>query len=305
MRKNMAIHSRLKNVQAFDFTGKYRPFDELITELNRIKSEEKSIKDNKGQSISDAPVYDVMSVVDDLKSDNLELRIGAAKILGKLKAKAAGQPIQKCVGLEAEGTFENGNKHTYAYGAAAAHVAVDPGTGQVEVLEYVSVEDVGRVVNPLTATGQAVGAVVQGLGGCFLERLQYDAEGQFLSGSLADYLLPTSTDFPRIRAFVTGTSPAPSTASITAVSCGTPTPVTTRVVQMEPGPTPTFTASTPRSTNAAAPARVATLPATSCTSGNASRTFAVASSTPTLCPCAVSITSTSTPACTSARARSR
>jgi carbon-monoxide dehydrogenase large subunit len=113
-------------------------------------------------------------------------------------------------GLAADGTFENGNKHTYAYGAAAAHVAVDPGTGRVELLDYVSVEDVGRVVNPLTATGQAIGAVVQGLGGSFLEHLQYDAEGQFLTGSLADYLLPTATDFPRIRAVVTGNSPSPN-----------------------------------------------------------------------------------------------
>ena len=70
---------------------------------------------------------------------------------------------------------------------------------------------------------------------------------------------------------ITGTSPAPRTASITAVTWGTPTPVTTRVVQMLPGPMPTFTASTPRRTISRAPASVATLPATSCTSGNASR----------------------------------
>ncbi len=69
---------------------------------------------------------------------------------------------------------------------------------------------------------------------------------------------------------------------MTAVNCGTPTPVTTRVVQIDPGPTPTFTASTPRATSAAAPAVVATFPATSCTSGNASRTRAVACSTPSL-----------------------
>jgi carbon-monoxide dehydrogenase large subunit len=112
-------------------------------------------------------------------------------------------------GLEAEGTFSNGGKHTYAYGAAAAHVAVDPRTGRVELLEYVTVEDVGRVINPLTARGQAIGAVVQGLGGCFLEDLQYDEEGQFLTASLADYLLPSATDFPRITAIVTGESPSP------------------------------------------------------------------------------------------------
>lgn len=111
-------------------------------------------------------------------------------------------------GLSAEGTFES-HRHTYAYGAAAAHVAVDPGTGKVELLEYVTIEDVGRVINPLTATGQAIGAVVQGLGGCFLEHLQYDENGQFLTGSLADYLLPAATDFPNIKAIVLGNSPSP------------------------------------------------------------------------------------------------
>ena len=56
-----------------------------------------------------------------------------------------------------------------------------------------------------------------------------------------------------------------SEASYTAVTCGTPTPVTTRVVQIEPGPTPTLTASAPASTKAWAPSRVATLPPITCT----------------------------------------
>ena len=111
-------------------------------------------------------------------------------------------------GLSVEGTFAN-HHHTYAYGAAAAHVAVDPRTGRVELLEYVTVEDVGRIINPLTTTGQAIGAVVQGLGGTFMEHLQYDENGQFLTGSLADYLLPTSTDFPNIKAIVLENSPSP------------------------------------------------------------------------------------------------
>ncbi len=111
-------------------------------------------------------------------------------------------------GLSSEGTFAN-HHHTYAYGAAAAHVAVDPRTGKVELLEYVTVEDVGRIINPLTTVGQAVGAVVQGLGGTFMEHLQYDENGQFLTGSLADYLLPTSTDFPNIKAIVLENSPSP------------------------------------------------------------------------------------------------
>jgi carbon-monoxide dehydrogenase large subunit len=111
-------------------------------------------------------------------------------------------------GLSVEGTFAN-HHHTYAYGSAAVHVTVDARTGRVEVLEYVTIEDVGRIINPLTTMGQAVGAVVQGLGGTLLEHLQYDENGQFLTGSLADYLLPTSTDFPNIKAIVLENSPSP------------------------------------------------------------------------------------------------
>jgi carbon-monoxide dehydrogenase large subunit len=113
-------------------------------------------------------------------------------------------------GVSVEGTFENPkHTHTYAYGAAAAHVAVDPRTGHVEVLEYVNVEDIGKIINPQTAAGQAVGGVVQGLGGVFLEHLQYDDEGQFLTASFADYLLPSATDFPFIKAIVLEDYPAP------------------------------------------------------------------------------------------------
>ena len=72
-----------------------------------------------------------------------------------------------------------------------------------------AVEDVGRIINPLTLHGQTVGAIVQGLGGALLEHLVYDAEGQFLSGTLADYLLPTASDFPVIRAHALEEKPAP------------------------------------------------------------------------------------------------
>ena len=121
------------------------------------------------------------------------------------KARAEGRPL---AGLSAEGTFAS-HHHTYAYGAAAAHVAVDPGTGRVELLEYVTVEDVGRVINPLDRRGPGDRRRGAGPGGSFLEHLQYDDNGQFLTGSLADYLLPTATDFPSIRAIVTGSSPSP------------------------------------------------------------------------------------------------
>src|SRR6516165_8082717 len=105
-------------------------------------------------------------------------------------------------GVSAEESFVN-SRHAYSYGAHAAHVAVDPLTGHIEVIDYVAVEDVGRIINQLLLKGQMVGAVVQGLGGALLEHLVYDSEGQLLTGSLADYLLPTAGDFPRVRAVVT------------------------------------------------------------------------------------------------------
>jgi carbon-monoxide dehydrogenase large subunit len=111
-------------------------------------------------------------------------------------------------GLTAEGIFLN-KKHTYTYGAHAAHVAVDPHTGGVEIIDYLTVVDCGRIINPMTVRGQVIGSLVQGLGGAMLEDLVYDEDGQLLTGSLADYLLPTASDFPNLRAVVTDEFPSP------------------------------------------------------------------------------------------------
>ncbi|MBX6329857.1 MAG: xanthine dehydrogenase family protein [Pseudolabrys sp.] len=110
--------------------------------------------------------------------------------------------------LQADGSFAS-SRPTYSYGAHAAHVAVDPETGQVEVIDYVSVEDVGRMINPRIVRGQKIGAIVQGLGGTFLDHLVYDGQAQLLTGSLADYLVPTASDFPNVRAVSLEHSPAP------------------------------------------------------------------------------------------------
>jgi len=100
--------------------------------------------------------------------------------------------------IVASGTFAN-TKRTYTYGAHAAHVAIDQRTGHVEVIDYLAVEDVGRAVNPGIVHGQAIGAVVQGLGGVFLDHLIYDENAQLQNASFADYLLPLATDFPNVR----------------------------------------------------------------------------------------------------------
>jgi carbon-monoxide dehydrogenase large subunit len=113
------------------------------------------------------------------------------------------------VPLQVEAEFFN-KKYTWAYGTQAAHVAVDPGTGHVKVIDIMSVEDVGRMINPLTLHGQAIGSMVQGLGGAFLEHLVYDDEGQLLTGSFADYLMPSASDFPHLNSITVELKPCPN-----------------------------------------------------------------------------------------------
>jgi carbon-monoxide dehydrogenase large subunit len=143
----------------------------------------------------------------------LGCELGAVELIeGRMAAAPDGQSVSLAEladeGISIEESFAN-SRHAYSYGAHAAHVAVDPRTGHIEVVDYVAVEDVGRIINPMLLKGQIVGAVVQGLGGALLESLVYDDEGQLLTGSLADYLLPSASDFPRIRAVVTETHPSP------------------------------------------------------------------------------------------------
>ncbi len=71
---------------------------------------------------------------------------------------------------------------------------------QVDILDYVAIEDVGLAINPHIVHGQAIGALVQGLGGVFLDQLIYDDDAQILNTSLADYLVPVASDFPNVRA---------------------------------------------------------------------------------------------------------
>jgi carbon-monoxide dehydrogenase large subunit len=128
---------------------------------------------------------------------------------GIVRLDEKGMDLTDFAGLSVERQFHN-EKLTYSYGAHAAHVAVDPRTGHVDILDYVTVEDVGRVINPATLHGQVLGSVVQGLGSTFLEHLQYDDRGQLLTGSLADYLLPTASDYPHIRSLSLGLRPCPN-----------------------------------------------------------------------------------------------
>ncbi|WP_219723281.1 xanthine dehydrogenase family protein molybdopterin-binding subunit [Bacillus sp. Marseille-P3661] len=88
---------------------------------------------------------------------------------------------------------------TFAGGAQAFVVEVLPDTGEVSILRCVCSEDSGKVINPLVVDGQLHGAIAQGIGGVLYEHVRYDEDGQLLSGSLMDYLLPTSAEIPNIE----------------------------------------------------------------------------------------------------------
>jgi carbon-monoxide dehydrogenase large subunit len=90
---------------------------------------------------------------------------------------------------------------TFSYGAHVALVAVDPEIGNVEILDYVVVEDGGKLVNPMVVDGQIYGGVAQGIGTALYEEMPFDASGQPLASTLADYLLPGPTEIPQPRIF--------------------------------------------------------------------------------------------------------
>ena len=97
---------------------------------------------------------------------------------------------------------------TYANASHCVEVEVDIGTGAVRILRYVVVSDCGRLINPMMVAGQIIGGVVHGIGNALLERMAYDDNAQPLTTSLAEYLLPTATELPRIE-LITHVSPSP------------------------------------------------------------------------------------------------
>jgi carbon-monoxide dehydrogenase large subunit len=88
---------------------------------------------------------------------------------------------------------------TFSYACHAAVVAVDIEIGSVELLDYLIVEDGGRLINPMIADGQVLGGAAQGIGTALYEEMPFDAQGQPLAGTLADYLLPGAGEVPAIR----------------------------------------------------------------------------------------------------------
>ncbi|TQM11277.1 xanthine dehydrogenase family protein molybdopterin-binding subunit [Pseudonocardia kunmingensis] len=98
-------------------------------------------------------------------------------------------------GLEAT-RFYDPIRGAFAAGAQAAAIEVDRVTGELRILKYVCVEDAGRAMHPQIVDGQIAGAIAQGLGGAMYEHLIYDEAGNLSTGTLLDYLMPTSAEIP-------------------------------------------------------------------------------------------------------------
>ena len=119
-------------------------------------------------------------------------------------------------GLEVtEGYKPEVDTGVFTYATHAAVVAVDPATGAVEILDYVLFEDCGRRVNPMILEGQSYGGAAQGIGTALFEESLYDENGQPLTSTFADYVLPGPTELPSMRIEHVGVAlrPSPATAS--------------------------------------------------------------------------------------------
>ena len=97
-------------------------------------------------------------------------------------------------GLYETGTFDGGQR-TYPNGCHISEVEIDEATGDVALVRYTAVDDVGHMINPLLVEGQLHGGVAMGVGQALMENMVYDASGQVVSGSFMDYCMPRAKDF--------------------------------------------------------------------------------------------------------------
>ncbi|HLU75743.1 MAG TPA: xanthine dehydrogenase family protein molybdopterin-binding subunit [Nonomuraea sp.] len=152
--------------------------------------------------------------------DDLEFSGGAFKVKGTgsqttiqelaLAAFAAHNlPEGAEARLDSDATFDPVN-YSFPHGTHLVAAEVDTETGQVKIRSYVAVDDVGKVINPLIVEGQVHGGIAQGIGQALFEEAVYDAEGNLLTATLADYLVPSAADLPD---FVTDRTETPATSN--------------------------------------------------------------------------------------------
>jgi aerobic carbon-monoxide dehydrogenase large subunit len=145
-------------------------------------------------------------------AEDLELRRGGVGIVGVPGAEVSlakvaqaarpgwdhGRPQGIDAGLEETFYYEPPTV-TWSYAVHAALIEIDRELGQVSIDKYVIAHDCGVVVNPMLVEGQIVGGCAQGIGGAMFEEFSYNADGQLLTGSFMDYMLPTACEIPSMQ----------------------------------------------------------------------------------------------------------
>ncbi len=102
-------------------------------------------------------------------------------------------------GLSATASFDVPGDGTFSNATHGVVVELDPGTGGVEILRYVCVEDCGVAINPQVVEGQCRGGIAQGIAGALFEQVTYDENGQPLAPSFMEYKVPTAAEIPDVR----------------------------------------------------------------------------------------------------------
>ncbi len=116
----------------------------------------------------------------------------------RVLVQAGSLPPDEEPGLDATAHYEP-PPSTHANATHIALVEVDRDTGKVAILRYIVVEDCGTIINPTVVDGQIQGGVAQGIGTALYEHAIYDENGQFLTGTLMDYIIPTAVDVPQVE----------------------------------------------------------------------------------------------------------
>ncbi|MEO3873518.1 xanthine dehydrogenase family protein molybdopterin-binding subunit [Nonomuraea sp. B12E4] len=152
--------------------------------------------------------------------DDLEFEAGAFKVRGTDSQKTIQElafaaftahdlPDGVEARLDSDVTFDPEN-YSFPHGTHLCAVEVDTETGMTKIRSYVAVDDIGKVVNPLIVEGQLHGGIAQGIAQALFEEAVYDADGNLLTTTMADYLLPSAVDLP---SFVLDRTESPATSN--------------------------------------------------------------------------------------------
>ncbi|MGC4108801.1 MAG: xanthine dehydrogenase family protein molybdopterin-binding subunit [Thermomicrobiales bacterium] len=150
------------------------------------------------------------AAVEDIEIEGGKYRVkgvpGEGLTLGDIAAKAysGALPSDFDAGLETTDFFRPADA-TFPFGAHIAVVEILPETGDVKFLRYVSVDDCGPIMSPMLVTGQVHGGLAQGIGQALFEEMHYDENGELLTGTLNDYVMPRAINFPEFETHHTTT----------------------------------------------------------------------------------------------------